>query len=142
MGSNRVIRKKDIYDRIERYYRNGWIKNSDQGNNDLACDLFGHPDNYVPILEKYPKLRICLAHMGGSAEVIGDTKAKDDLKILRKIWAANGDGTNWFQRIHEMMKRYKNMYTDISYTLSDLDKPEVTKTILDFMEEKDDAGNP
>jgi predicted TIM-barrel fold metal-dependent hydrolase len=104
--------QRNIYDRIRKYIDLGWVKNSNIGNNDVACDLFGHPENYIPILEKYPRLKICLAHMGGSSEIEGSMKEK--LAEIRAV-----DKVNWFEHIKQMMLHYPNLYTDISYTLSD-----------------------
>jgi hypothetical protein len=52
-----IAAKNSIIKRINDYYLNGWIKNSKLGNNDLACDLFGHPENYIPVLESFPNLK-------------------------------------------------------------------------------------
>lgn len=125
--------QKEINERINRYYsgpagKGSWIKNSDIGENDLACDLFGHPQNYVPLLEKFPKLRICLAHMGGSDEMQIPPRGSQ-LELIQ----TKADGWNWFQKIKEMMQVYPNMYTDISYTLSDLDQPLRLQAIKDFL---------
>ncbi len=85
------------------------------------CNYFTHPKNYLQILEKYPNLKICLAHFGGgsqwekflnpSTEVI----CKD--KKRRKIDSEE----SWFEIIYDMLKIHKNLYTDISYTLSKID---------------------
>ena len=111
MAGNQDI-KDSVEKRIKAYKENSWIKNSKIGNNDLACDLFGHPENYIPVLKMFPKLKFCLAHMGGSNEVI---KSMDgDLAKIRQV-----DPLSWFEHIKIMMKNYPNLYTDISYTLSD-----------------------
>lgn len=125
--------QKEINDRIDRYYagpagKGSWIKNDDNGNNDYACDLFGHPQNYIPLLEKFPNLRICLAHMGGSNEI--DPNPNADLKLIQ---SEKADGKNWFTEIRSMMQVYPNMYTDISYTLSDLDKQPQLDGITNFL---------
>lgn len=109
--------KKNCEERIEKYYNKGWIKNSKLGDNDWACDLFGHPENYVPLLELFPELKLCLAHMGGSNEMYSNTKDKELIEI-REI-----DAKLWFDRITELMYNYPNVYTDISYTLSSFSEP-------------------
>jgi len=108
--------KTSIEKRIKDYKdpSRQWIKNSKIGDNDLACDLFGHPENYIPILEKFPNLRLCLAHMGGSNEVIKSMDSKSKLDQIRKV-----DQLSWFEHIQNMMRKYPNLYTDVSYTLSD-----------------------
>lgn len=127
--------QETIYTRIKIYREQKWLEDSKIGNNDKACDLFSHPENYVPILEKFPKLKICLAHMGGSNEIIDNSKDDPDLQQIRRF-----DSQLWCDRIRDMMVRYPNLYTDISYTLSDLDKPEVLAAILKFMRTEDDNG--
>lgn len=128
---------QEIYERIDMYYAKKWIADNTIGDNDKACDLFSHPQNYIPILEKYPKLKICLAHMGGSNEII-DNPAKDsDLRKIRKV-----DSQLWCDRIRDLMIRYPNLYTDISYTLSDLDNKKLKAAIITFMKTVDEQGQP
>jgi predicted TIM-barrel fold metal-dependent hydrolase len=133
LSNNSVADKamKEIYERIQSYYERKWIVDNQIGDNDFACDLFSHPQNYIPILEKFPNLKICLAHMGGSNEVIRNTK-DSSLKKIRKT-----DPELWCERIRKMMITYPNLYTDISYTLSDLDDDDVRATIIEFMKTAD-----
>lgn len=63
---------------------------------------FNHPSNWIPVLEKFPKLKLNLAHFGGGEEWD---------KFIR------GKGNNWVARIIDLMERYDNMYSDFSYTL-------------------------
>jgi len=125
-----------IEKRIKQFYDNGWVKNSKLGANDRACDLFGHPENYIPILEKFPKLKICLAHMGGSNEML-EPPLTGELAEIRKV-----DTPGWFERITAMMKMYPNLYTDISYTVSDFGdtKKEVFKRFVEFLKTPDNEG--
>jgi len=83
----------------------------------------------------FPNLKLCLAHMGGSNEVTRATS--DDLEEIRKL-----DPTSWFKHIEAMMKKYPNLYTDVSYTLSDFDSSDsqVLKNVLAFMDTLDDSG--
>ncbi|MNJ83167.1 Amidohydrolase [compost metagenome] len=127
--------QETIYARIRIYGEQKWLEDSKIGNNDKACDLFSHPENYVPILEKFPKLKICLAHMGGSNEIVDNSKNDPDLQQVRRF-----DSQLWCDRIRDMMVRYPNLYTDISYTLGDLDNPEILAAILKFMRTPDDNG--
>ena len=124
--------RTSIIKRIKDYKdpSRNWIKNSKIGDNDLACDLFGHPENYIPILEKFPNLKLCLAHMGGSNEVIKSMDKKSKLDQIRKV-----DPQSWFEHIKSMMRKYPNLYTDVSYTLSDFfdKKGAVFATTLEFL---------
>jgi uncharacterized protein len=63
-----------------------------QKDKDL-CAYFTHPANYKLVFDKFPDLKICLAHFGRENE--------------------------WDKVILEMMDRYPNLYVDISYAMSD-----------------------
>jgi len=69
------------------------------------CAYFTHPLNYKKILEKYPTLRICIAHYGSMGEWERDLNNP-------------GDKNNWKNIITKMLIEYPNFYTDISYTMS------------------------
>ena len=92
-------------------------------NNKVWCNIFGHPENYIPVLEKYPNLKLCLAHLGGSDEVNRTTPSgpKPDYPDFM--------GGNWFPLVTQLMGRFANVYSDISYTLSDAD---ALKIIVDY----------
>ncbi len=94
-----------IYDRIGKVLADKGIHKK----NFVWCNLFTHPEHYLPVLDKYPDLKLCFAHFGGSNEVIFKTPA-DYPEYL---------GPNWFTLIQELIQNpeYKNIYTDISYTL-------------------------
>ena len=128
--------KLNLQERIDLYYQNKWIKNNGKGNNDKACDLFGHPLNYVPILETFPQLKICLAHMGGATELV---KGKEDayLKQVREE-----DPLLWGEHIIRLMQQYPNLYTDISYTLNELNREEVFNAITKLFITRDRFDQP
>ncbi len=142
------IETAEAYTQIEKrvgfYYANDMIKNNKIGSNDLACDLFGHPENYIPILNMYPNLKICLAHMGGSSEIIED-QSSDELNKIReieKLTLINGTSDIlWFDKIRRMMMIYPNLYTDISYTLCDFDNTLILNKFLELLNDKDIYGN-
>jgi predicted TIM-barrel fold metal-dependent hydrolase len=73
---------------------------------------FTDPDAYRPLLEKHPKLRVCLAHFGGA----GDWR-----RYLDHPWDAIKDTADpsWLTKILAMLRSgtYPNLWTDISYTL-------------------------
>jgi predicted TIM-barrel fold metal-dependent hydrolase len=76
------------------------------------CVDFADPDNYKAVLEKYPEVKICLAHFGGGKEWSG----------LLKAGANFTDPSlkdNWIRKIREMIisDDYPNLYTDISSTI-------------------------
>lgn len=139
IGANLNQTTKDARDsiikRIKVFYDLGWVKNSKIGDNDFGCDLFGHPENYIMLLESFPKLKICLAHMGGSNEIL--TEPKDE--HVKKVRAVDGA---WFDKIQEMMVNYPNLYTDISYTLSSFNDNNVLNRVVNLLNTNDKNGQP
>ncbi|NLF43366.1 MAG: amidohydrolase family protein, partial [Bacteroidales bacterium] len=130
-----VNAKAEIIARIDRYYEKSWVKNNSKGDNGHACDLFSHPQNYVPILAKYPNLKICLAHMGGGQEVeymnsFGSASCKADKK-LKERWEV--DNKNWATFIQDIMKIFPTLYTDISSTNTRLGNKDVLTNIKDWL---------
>jgi predicted TIM-barrel fold metal-dependent hydrolase len=73
---------------------------------------FTDPDAYVPLLERHPRLRICLAHFGGA----GDWKSYIDHPWYGDSATAD---KSWLAKILEMIRsgKYPNLWTDVSYTL-------------------------
>jgi uncharacterized protein len=73
---------------------------------------YSRPQNYDAVLEKYPKLKLCLAHLGGGSECRKFLdQSKDDYK----------DNLSWTAIIIAQMRRYCNVYSDLSYTGYDRD---------------------
>jgi predicted TIM-barrel fold metal-dependent hydrolase len=73
---------------------------------------FTDPDAYVPILDRRPNLKLCLAHWGGA----GDWEA-----FLDDPWDARAPTgeKSWLAKVTEMITsgKYENLYTDIAYTI-------------------------
>lgn len=107
-----------IYNRIKKFKSDEktWKDNS------AACNIFSHPENYRPVLEKYPNLKICIAHFGGEDEILGE---KSDL-VKKGI----DTDTSWYNDICFLMREYNNVYTDISYTLYCDKAIEKVKTLM------------
>ncbi len=59
------------------------------------CD----PVHWVPVLEKFPELRVCFGHFGGDENFIEESI----------------DPGSWTGKILGLMKRYPGVYADISY---------------------------
>jgi len=78
-------------------------------------DFFNKPDNWEPVLQTYPKLKLNFGHFGGDEQ-----------------WTnyANNQSNTWPVKIMDMMHRYDNVYTDISYMLY-LDNSPKTKPVMD-----------
>jgi predicted TIM-barrel fold metal-dependent hydrolase len=68
------------------------------------------PSNYKWVLEKFPNLKICLAHFGGGDEWY---------KYLRDPWPSADTIESWLSIIMNLIRAYPNVYTDISYTAYD-----------------------
>lgn len=73
-------------------------------SNEVFCDNFLDPDNYFDVLEEFPKLKICFAHYGGDDEMLLE-RSNDPQKL------------SWTETIHQLIEKYSNVYTDISYSL-------------------------
>lgn len=80
--------------------------NIDLGSNKKLklCANFTHPENYKLVFEKFPDLKICLAHFGSA-------------HYWNKLLDRPNDQGNWLNIIREMMLIYPGLYTDISYTM-------------------------
>jgi predicted TIM-barrel fold metal-dependent hydrolase len=66
------------------------------------ANYFNHPSNWIPVMQKFPKLKLNLAHFGGGEEWEKFVQGKDD---------------SWVTRIIDLMKCYDRIYSDFSYTL-------------------------
>lgn len=75
-------------------------------------DNYVHPRNWRPVLAKFPKLRICLAHFGGDE------------------WANTGLKSDWIEEIASLTKDYDNVYTDMS--CFDLQEENEKKSFVEF----------
>lgn len=69
-----------------------------------------HPDNYNYVLEKFPKLKINLAHFGGNDEWNKYLDIPDENFQKER---------NWYSIIRKMLVKYENVYADISFTVHD-----------------------
>lgn len=79
----------------------------DKSPNHKFTEVYSDPDRYEPILKEYPNLKLCFAHFGGAGEWD---------KFLADSWHKESE-TSWYNKIKSLMYQYKNVYTDISYTL-------------------------
>jgi predicted TIM-barrel fold metal-dependent hydrolase len=75
---------------------------------------FTNPDNYKQVLDKYPNLKFCIAHYGGSDEMLRHFGRGPKKKQVNELG-------NFYVKTKEILDNpdYPNVYTDISYTLSD-----------------------
>lgn len=91
-----------------------------KNRNKFFTDIYTDPDNYEFLLAKYPNLKINLAHFGGFDEWT---------KYLENSIDEDNE-LSWFEKIKALLIKYPNLYTDISYTLSDKDLIPLLKTTL------------
>lgn len=94
--------------------------------NSVFTDNYSDPDQYIPLLEKHPDLKICFAHYGGWGD--WDT-------LLSESWHSKVPNS-WFYKINQLLNddRFRNVYTDVSYTLVRTDLFTVLKTYLETNE--------
>ena len=81
-------------------------KHLKEQKNKFFTDAYTDPDNYRYVLEKFPNLKINLAHFGGFDEW--------------QKYLNTGFGDNvitWYEKIAALIRRYPNIYSDISYTM-------------------------
>ncbi len=75
-----------------------------------------HPGAWKKVLEKYPKLKLCLAHFGGELweylEFPRSRLSKKEKELFIKKQALAKD---WIGTIIELINSYDNLYVDISY---------------------------
>jgi predicted TIM-barrel fold metal-dependent hydrolase len=69
---------------------------------------FNHPKNWIPVLAKFPYLRLDLAHNGGYEHLPGYAKA-----LMNKSRIPKDNAT---AAIVELCRQYDNVVTDFSYT--------------------------
>ena len=79
--------------------------------------FFTHPDNYRQLLTDFKDLNFCVAHFGSGHywnQFLEDPAAED----------------NWFRIIREMIVKYDNFYSDISFTLNNRDYFPLLKVMM------------
>jgi predicted TIM-barrel fold metal-dependent hydrolase len=92
---------------------------------------YGHPRNWIPVLEYFPNLRLCLAGFGGNSEWrLADWSGEDDALLPTRLW---------LRCIIKLTAMYKNVYADIS-GLNIYDKT-VRNGLLKMLELTQDDGN-
>jgi predicted TIM-barrel fold metal-dependent hydrolase len=96
------------------------------GLNDQDRRGYSHPDNYKTILTRFPRLRLCLAHFGGSDEW--------DKQLAGKT-ARSGEEATWVEAIAGLIRSgdYPNLYTDISYLIFQHAGPDVQSSYIDYL---------
>jgi hypothetical protein len=85
-----------------------------------------HPSNYEALLTRFPKLRLCLAHFGGSEEWDMHLRSRDERA---------GDDRAWVTWIADLIRdgAYPNLYTDISYLIFQAPGRDVRVSYMDYV---------
>ncbi len=99
-----IFYKGKITDEMRKHPITGKINKARK--NKYFTDIFTDPDNYEYVLQKYPNLKINLAHFGGADEWD---------KYLQNTIDEDGE-LSWFVKVRELVRKYPNVYADISYT--------------------------
>lgn len=76
------------------------------------CSLFGHPIEYIHIANRFKGVRFNLAHLGGSASILGQNK-------------------EYFNSLIYTMKQCPNIYSDVSFTMFEKDCYDVIINLID-----------
>jgi uncharacterized protein len=112
-----------------RIYKEGSYINIDKKKRFLPFPFFrdtgryfAHPKNWIPVLDRFPDLRLNLAHFGGGKEIIRYNKGKKN---------------TWTEYIIKLMKKYDNLYTDVAYAFNSKEVFPLLKNLLSYK----DIGN-
>jgi predicted TIM-barrel fold metal-dependent hydrolase len=95
-------------------------KKLERKNKQEFANYFTEPENYKYLLEDFPKLKICLAHFGGASEWE---------KYLATSWDKSME-KYWFSVILDLIKKYPNVYADVSHTMHDMSLYPLLRIIL------------
>lgn len=83
-----------------------------------SCSYFLDPNSYTSVLDYFKdrNLKICLAHFSGVAQIKASKGMKSDKEQTPPYGTTN---KNWYDLIREMLLKYPNLYTDISYDVAE-----------------------
>jgi predicted TIM-barrel fold metal-dependent hydrolase len=93
-----------------------WVKGK---NRQQVANQFNHPKEWIPVLQKYSKLKLCLGHFGGSDAWVNfhNTGSNDRISIIL-----------------DLMYRYENVFADFSFNIIDSSLYSAYKSVLDLNE--------
>lgn len=114
-----VFYKGSITNEMRKHPRTGKVYKARK--NKFITDIYTDPDNYNYLLKDFPKLKINLAHFGGFDEW--------EKYLINSI---DEDGElSWYLKIRDLMRKYPNVYTDVSYTMYKKDLLPLLKVSLE-----------
>ena len=70
------------------------------------CAYFNHPKNWEIVLNDFKELKLNLAHFGSEF-------------YWKEYLDQPGNPDNWFSIIKDMLPKYKNLYTDVTFTMNE-----------------------
>ena len=88
------------------------------------CAQFTHPENWRLVMNRFPNLKICLAHFGSAY-------------YWEKFLTQPQSENNWFTIIKDMIKEYDNLYADVSFTMHNQDFFSTLKVLLSDVKIRD-----
>jgi predicted TIM-barrel fold metal-dependent hydrolase len=92
---------------LQELLRNSKVQVDFKGKSKMEiCSHFAAPQNWIYVLDRFPSLKLCLAHFGSA-------------HYWQQYLDNPGDKENWFVQIRGMVPLYPGLYTDVSFTLSD-----------------------
>ncbi|TRX72487.1 amidohydrolase family protein [Carboxylicivirga sp. M1479] len=83
----------------------------------VMCSQFTNPLNWEYVMADFPDLKLCLGHFGSS-------------HYWKQFLDNPGKSDNWFLVIKEMLEKYPNLYSDISFTLNEQEFFPLLKVLL------------
>jgi uncharacterized protein len=86
--------------------------------------FFADPKNYTIVANDFKELKICISHFGSH--------------VAWSEYLSNpGKPDNWFVQVKDMLEKYMNIYTDVSFTLNKREFFPLLKVILNDPEIND-----
>ena len=137
--TRRQAKVADIYAFCERHAIPIITHCDDQGFRGVTAKIaqqFTDPSAWIPVLERYPSLKIDFAHYGRQ---YNPTRRSPLKTLIEQAWTHDP----WFAQIVTLMQRYEQVYADFSFSGTDpafytdlyayiesLDNPERAERIL------------
>lgn len=103
------------------------------GTPEEIANMLNHPGEWLPVLQKYPNLKLNLAHWGsidGWTNYEQEQGPTDDAACAA-LTDCPQDKNEWVNAIKYLCRTYDNVYTDFSFALVDRDLYPALKTSLE-----------
>ncbi|MGQ0723364.1 MAG: amidohydrolase family protein, partial [Candidatus Eiseniibacteriota bacterium] len=119
--------KGAVTEDMRRHPRTGRRLGGD--DNQTFTDHYTHPTNFVPVLEEFPRLKLCFAHYGGGEEWRSH---------LSDPWQ-DGDEKSWLAEINDILRNpaWPDVFADVSATAA---SPR-SHALLKMLIEAEDTGS-